>query len=120
MKPLWMAFLGSGPNRGQSPVEWEDFPYVRPSVRPSICPSVHPSVRMSIRPSLWAIQPGLKPSQLGLRPSQPGLRPNQPSLWMDGQTDVHRENLPILQDFVPYRGRCPASPYVNQENVISK
>ena len=25
----------------------------------------------------------------------------------DGRTDVRTENLPILQDFVPYRGRCP-------------
>ena len=28
---------------------------------------------------------------------------------MDGQTDGRREHLPILQDFVPYRGRCPKS-----------
>ena len=28
---------GSGPGRGQSPVEWGDFPSVRPFVRPSIC-----------------------------------------------------------------------------------
>ena len=33
---------GSGPDRGQSPVEWGDFPFVRPSVRPSVCPSVRP------------------------------------------------------------------------------
>ena len=36
----------------------------------------------------------------------------------DGQTDVCTENLPILQDFVPYRGRCPASQrkiYANKE-----
>ena len=37
---------GSGPDRGRSPVEWGDFPSVRPSVRPSV-------------PPLWAIQPGL-------------------------------------------------------------
>ena len=24
-----------------------------------------------------------------------------------GRTYIHTENLPILQDFVPYRGRCP-------------
>ena len=34
------AFLGSGPDRGRSPVEWEDFPsvclFVNPSVRPSV------------------------------------------------------------------------------------
>ena len=25
----------------------------------------------------------------------------------DGRTDKRTENLPILQDFIPYRGRCP-------------
>ena len=33
---------GSGPNKGQSPVEWGDFPYV--------CSSVRPSVRMFVPP----------------------------------------------------------------------
>ena len=32
----------------------------------------------------------------------------------DGQTDGWTENLPILQNFVPYRGRCPTSPHENQ------
>ena len=54
---------GSGPDRGQSPVEWGDFP----------------SVRSFVRPPLWASQPGLRQSQPGLRPSQPGLRPSQPA-----------------------------------------
>ena len=27
----------------------------------------------------------------------------------DGRTDERTENLPILQDFVPYWGRCPAT-----------
>ena len=27
--------------------------------------------------------------------------------WTDGRTDERTENLPVLQDFVPYRGRCP-------------
>ena len=112
---------GSGPDRGQSPVEWGDFPSVRSSVRPFVRPS----------PPLWAIQPGLRPSQPGLRPSQPSLKPEtwlagwlglRPG-WMarrggDGQTNERTngrtENLPILQDFVPYRGRCPASPHENQ------
>ena len=58
---------------------------------------------------------------LGLRPGWLGLRPG----WMaqrgertDGRTDERTENLPILQDFVPYRGRCPASQrkiYANKE-----
>ena len=53
---------------------------------------------------------GLRPGWLGLRPGWLGLRPG----WMaqrGGRTDVRTyertENLPILQDFVPYRGRCP-------------
>ena len=36
--PLAIHFLGSGPDRGQSPVEWGDFPFVRLSVRPSVRP----------------------------------------------------------------------------------
>ena len=43
---------GSGPNRGQSPVEWGDFLFV--------C--------LSIGSPLWAIQPGLRSSQPGLKP----------------------------------------------------
>ena len=37
--PLFSSFLGSGPGRGQSPVEWEEIP----SVRSSICLSVRSS-----------------------------------------------------------------------------
>ena len=36
----------------------------------------------------------------------------------NGQTNKRTENLPILQDFVPYWGRCPASQrkiYANKE-----
>ena len=61
---------GSGPDRGQSPVEWEDFPYVCPS----ICLSIHTSPLLSIKP--------------GLRPSQPGLKPDArlagPQAWLAG------------------------------------
>ena len=35
----------------------------------------------------------------------------------DVQTNGRTENLPILQDFVPYRGRCPASPLKTKEKV---
>ena len=39
----------------------------------------------------------------------------QKDKWMDGRTDGRTDgqmdeqtkNLPILQDFIPYRGRCP-------------
>ena len=41
--------------------------------------------------------------------------------WTNGQTDeqtnVQMENLPILQDFVPNQGRCPASPMKPKEKV---
>ena len=126
---------GSGPDRGRSPVEWGDFP------------SVRPSIRLSVRSPLWAIQPGLRASQpslnpetwlagwlglmpgwLGLRPGWLGLRPGWLGLrpgWMaqrggrtnermNKRTNGQTENLPILQDFVPYRGRCPACPLENQ------
>ena len=59
---------------------------------------------------------GFRPGWLGLRPGWLGLRPG----WMAqgggtyGRTNERTENLPILQDFVPYRGRCPASPHENQ------
>ena len=76
---------GSGPNRGQSPVEWGDFLFVH-----------------SFRPG-WL---GLRPGWLGLRPGWQAQRGE----WTDERT----ENLPILQDFVPYRGRCPACPHENQ------
>ena len=36
---------------------------------------------------------------------------------MDGRMNGRTENLPILQDFVPYRGRCPASPMKTMEKV---
>ena len=32
---------------------------------------------------------------------------------MDGRTDGRMENLPILQDFVPYQGPCPVTPSIN-------
>ena len=62
------------------PVEWGDFPFVRPSVHPSVRPSIRPSVR--------------PPGWLGLRPG-----------WMPrgGCTDERTKNLPILQDFVPMK-----------------
>ena len=54
------SFLGSGPERGRSLVEWEDFL----SVRPFVCPP------------LWAIQPGLRREQMdGKSPHSTGLRP---------------------------------------------
>ena len=46
---------GSGPNRGQSPVEWGDFPYVRPYVPP---PLGHPA-----RPVAQPARPEAQPAR---------------------------------------------------------
>ena len=92
---------------------------------------------------LWAIQPGLRPSQPGLTDGQTngrtdkrtdgwmegrtdgqmdgrtdGQKDRWTDRWTDGQTDRQTdgtESLPILQDFVPYQARCPASPQKDQE-----
>ena len=45
----YLGFLGSGPDRGRSPVEWGDFPSVRLFVRPFIRPFIRPFVRLSVR-----------------------------------------------------------------------
>ena len=39
---------------------------------------------------------------------------------MDGWTDGRMENLPILQDFIPYRGRCPATAQLRPENYVKR
>ena len=39
---------------------------------------------------------------------------------MDGQMDGWRENLPILQDFVPYWGCCPAAAQLQPKNCIKR
>ena len=65
-------FLGSGPDRGRSPVEWGDFPSVRPFIRPFV------------HPPLWASQPGLRGGRTngrtnertnGKSPHSTGIRP---------------------------------------------
>ena len=128
-------FLGSGPDRGQSPVEWGEIPFVRLSVRPSVPSSGWPS-----NPTGWPSDPegqlegseGLLEGSEGLlegsegwlegsegqlegsegQPAgsegQPAGSEGQPEGGRtDGRTDVRTEFLPILQDFVPCRGRCP-------------
>ena len=56
---IFPSFLGSGPGRGRSPVEWGDFPSVHPFIRPAI----H-------QRGLTACQRGLKNSWRGLRAIQ--------------------------------------------------
>ena len=51
--PIFFSFLGSNPNRGQSPVEWGDF------VCPSVCPYVRlsPSLGHPAKPEAWLAGP---------------------------------------------------------------
>ena len=61
-------FLGSGPDRGRSPVEWGDFLFVHPFVRPS------PPAWLALRPDWLALGPsrgrtdGKSPHSKGLCP----------------------------------------------------
>ena len=68
---------------------------------------------------LWAIQPDLGPTSQasGLRPGWMAQRGEQTNQQTDEQMDGRTANLPILQDLVLYRGRCPTSAHENQENL---
>ena len=87
---------GSGPNRGQSPVEWGDFWSVRPSI--------HPPSRAQ-DPARQALDPASQASE----PARQASEAERMDGWMDGWTDGQMDqqiikNLTILQNFVPYRG----------------
>ena len=84
--PFFLVFLGSGPDRERSPVEWGDFPSIRLYVRPSIRPYVPPSraqepARQASKPASQASEPArqasepLRPGWLALRPGWLALRP---------------------------------------------
>ena len=135
--------MGSGPDRGQSPVEWGDFPFVRSFVRSSVCPSPpsraqeparqtseparqasEPARQASepLRPGWLALRPAWlapRPDWLGLRPAWLALRPSRGGR-MDGRTYKRTKHLPILQDFVPYHSRCPATAQLRPENYIKQ
>ena len=54
---------GSGPDRGRSPVEWGDFPYVHPSVRSSVLSSVlSPPLGQPARPETQPARPEAQPA----------------------------------------------------------
>ena len=53
------TFSGSGTDRGRSPVEWEDFPYVVPYV----CLSVHPPLGHPARPEAQPARPEAQPAR---------------------------------------------------------
>ena len=93
----------------------------RTYVRPYIFLSVHPFP--SLKPEAWLAgwasdwagwASGLAGWTSGLAGCASGLAGWTSGLagWPRGG-DRPTENLPILQDFVPYLGRCPASPHEN-------
>ena len=47
------SFLGSGPDRGRSPVEWGDFPSARSFVRPSLLQLALRPLQLALRPLVW-------------------------------------------------------------------
>ena len=75
-------------------------------------------------------QPDLRPSQRASQASGwagPQIWLAGPQTWLDGPeggTDgwmnKRTENLPILQDFVPYQGRCPKSEKEGNKFVYTK
>ena len=72
----------------------------------------------ALRPAWLALRPdwlGLRPAWLALGPSRGG-KDAQTDGWTDGRT----ENLPILLDFVPYRGLCPATAQLEPKNCIKR
>ena len=84
LKKIVFLFLGSGPERGQSPVEWGDFPFVRPFVSSFVRSFVLPPLE-----GPRASQAGFRASQAGLRARQAGLRARQAGLraseaWLAG------------------------------------
>ena len=86
--------MGSGPDRGRSPVEWGDFPFVRSSVRPSVPPSrAQEPARQALDPARQASEPARQasePARQASEPaSQPGLEGSEACLagseaWLDG------------------------------------
>ena len=79
-------FLGSGPDRGQSPVEWGEIPFVCSSIRPSIPPSGWPSnpTGWPSDPVDWPSDPPSWPSNPSSQPSDPSSRASDPSSWPSG------------------------------------
>ena len=87
-------FLGSGPNRVQSPTEWGDFSSIHPSVCPPLdWPMAQPD-RLQAQPDKPQAQlarPLAQPAQPQAQPARPQAQPaktqSQPARPQDGQTD---------------------------------
>ena len=109
----WCSDLSSW---SRDPPYW---PALRPSVWAAYCYKI-PLVPADPQTPLADPQTPLTDPQTSLTdPQTPPVRPQTPQTGpqppciergqMDGCTDGHTEFLPILQHFVPYWGRCPAT-----------
>ena len=106
--------------------------YIRMYIRPSVPPPLGHPARPEAQPARPEAQSAMPEAQPGRYETQPasqassfrhgwmGLGPGWLCLrpgWMaqrGERTDRQTENLPILQEFVPYRDRWPASPHEYQ------
>ena len=61
-------YCSSGPDRGRSPIELGDFPYVHSSIHPSVHLFAHPSS-----------QPGLQASEPASQASKPAIQASEPA-----------------------------------------
>ena len=91
------SFLGSGPNRGQNPVEWGDFL----SVCLYICPPSGPSSQA------WSLRLGWLAGWLGLRPGWLGVRPGWPELRPGCM--AQRKGRTYIQTYMQTDGKSPHS-----------
>ena len=88
--------------------------------------------RQASEPVRQASEPTKQTSEPAGQASEPASQASEPATQvsealeggngrMDGRMDERRtENLPILQDFVPYRGRCPATVQLQPKNYIKR
>ena len=120
---IWpFCFLGSSPDRGQSPKEWGDFWFVHlfgPSSHVSqailqdfliMCTRLHMSLCRSVS---WSVGQSV---QIHFAPLHFFL-----VFWAERRLDLsyspahpHTTDAIVCTALFPYQGRCPASPHENQ------
>ena len=128
---------GSGPNKGQSPVEWADFPAVCQSICSSIClfsPLGHPA-RSEAKPARPEAQPAKPEAQLAryeAQPARPEAQPARPEAqpasqlslrlqaWLDGPeggTDGQMDKQKISPFYTTLFPNRAADPLKSKDKV---
>ena len=104
------AFLGSGPDRGRSPVEWGEIPFVCPSVRAPVCLSVPP---LACPQTLLAgpQTPPASPHTPPTCPQTPSMKDGWKDGWMYGRTCRWKDGIsPHSTGLSPLLGLLPHYP----------